>query len=398
MLWDGGVEYIDIGGPTMARAAAKNFSWVSVVTDPADYQRIMMALQHQAGLDMSLRRDLAAKVFETTAQYDAMIHQFFQQSSAEQAYPDYLQIKLKKLTELRYGENPHQRACAYQFMPEKPGVLSAIQHQGKPLSFNNILDAEATWSCVQTFSMPTAVIVKHTNPCGAATAETIDQAYLAAYAADPVSAFGGIIALNRPCSKLIADAISLIFVEVVLATAYTADALAVLANKPNLRVLTMNQHLDSAPTWEMKCLTDGILLQEKDVQAIEHTALQVVTQLSPKQSEIESMLFAWRVLKHMKSNAILIAKNQTTLGIGVGQVSRIDAVDIAVQKAQGKMQGAVLASDAFFPFRDSIDRLAHSGICAIIQPGGSIRDDEVITACNEHHIAMVFTGKRCFKH
>lgn len=397
MTWDEIVEYIDIGGPTMVRAAAKNFAWVGVVIDPLDYGQILAALNNQGGLDLEFRKQLAQKAFALTYQYDAAIHRYFvDRAEKNPACPPLLHLHLEKLTELRYGENPHQKACAYQFVTEKTGVLAATQFQGKPLSYNNILDAEAASSCVREFSEPTAVIVKHANPCGVATATTIEKAYERAFAADSVSAFGGIIALNRPCTKAIAEAINSVFMEIVLAPAFTDEALTILAAKPNLRVLELPT--EEKEEWEMKFITGGMLLQEKDKETLHIDDLKFVTKLKPKQEDIHGMLFAWRVLKHVKSNGILIAKNDATVGIGAGQVSRIDAVDIAIQKAGEHLQDAILASDAFFPFRDSIDRIANRGIRAIIQPGGSVRDEEVIAACDEAGIAMAFTGKRCFRH
>ena len=278
--------------------------------------------------------------------------------------------------------------------------IKAIQHQGKPLSYNNILDSEAAFTCVSEFNEPACVIVKHANPCGAATAATIDEAYKRAYDADPLSAFGGIIALNQPCTKTIAEAIANIFMEVVIAPAFTEEALAILSAKPNLRVLEMP--MQKIGTWEMKYITGGVLLQEKDAQIITQDELKMVTQTKPRQEDIAAMLFAWRVLKHIKSNGILIAKQNATVGIGAGQVSRIDAVDLAVRKAGEKIHDSILASDAFFPFRDSIDRIANTGVRAIIQPGGSMRDEEVIAACNEYNIAMdllktLFQALRCLQ-
>lgn len=397
MTWDDAVEYIDIGGPTMVRAAAKNFAWVGVVTDPGDYTQVIVELRQQQGLTFAMRKNLAEKVFALTSRYDSMIHRYFlEQGPENHACPQSFDLQLEKKTELRYGENPHQKACAYQLNKQQSGILSAVQHQGKPLSYNNILDAEAALSCVNEFTAPACVIVKHANPCGAATAETIDDAYMQAYQADPVSAFGGIIAINRPCSTTIAQAIAGMFMEVVLAPGYAKEALTVLAAKQNLRVLEMP--MEKQIPWEMKFITGGVLVQEKDPQIIAENDLKWVTKVKPKSEDINAMLFAWQVLKHIKSNGILIAKQNATVGIGAGQVSRIDAVDLAVRKAGDKIHDAILASDAFFPFRDSIDRIAKTGIRAIIQPGGSVRDEEVIAACNEHGIAMAFTGKRCFRH
>lgn len=397
MGWDEAVEYIDIGGPTMVRAAAKNFAWVGVLTDPQDYDCVIFALEQEGGLSEDLRRQLAEKAFSLTSNYDSMIQDyFFRKSASSTSYPSQMTVKLEKVMELRYGENPHQQACAYQNLNEKSGVLSAIQHQGKPLSYNNILDAEAALTCVREFDAPACVIVKHANPCGVATANQIDEAYARAYQADSLSAFGGIVALNRPCTKAIAEAISQIFMEVVLAPVFTDEALNIFSAKPNLRVLALDVQPHSP--WEMKFITGGALWQERDTQRMRREDLQVVTQAQPSSEDLDAMLFAWRVLKHIKSNAILIAKDNMTIGIGGGQVSRIDSVDIALRKAADKSQNAILASDAFFPFRDSIDRLANTGIRAIIQPGGSVKDQEVIAACNELGIAMVFTGKRCFRH
>lgn len=397
MPWEKVVEYIDIGGPTMVRAAAKNFAWVGVVVDPSDYATVIDELRTQNGLAFETRKNMAAKVFALTARYDSMISHYFETRAGHvEACPPQIDLRLQKQTELRYGENPHQKACAYSLGNNEASILSAHQHQGKELSYNNILDTEAAWNCVSEFDLPACVIVKHANPCGAASALTIDEAYGKAYQADPLSAFGGIVALNRPCTKEIAEAITSIFMEVVVAPEYSADALAVFASKPNLRILQMPGK--SKQQWEMKFINGGVLMQERDAQEIKSSDLRVVTTSQPSKSELDAMLFAWRVLKHVKSNGILIAKHNATVGIGAGQVSRIDAVDMAVRKANDSINDTVLASDAFFPFRDSIDRIAKTGIRAIIQPGGSVRDEEVIAACNEHNIAMVFTGKRCFKH
>lgn len=392
------IENIDIGGPTLARAAAKNFKWVGAVVDPCDYPVIIEELRSKQGLTFETRLHLAEKVFSLTSQYDASIHQYFmkKQQGEELDFRPHFNLPLEKSFELRYGENPHQRAFAYRMSGADKGLLSAHQHQGKMLSYNNLLDAESAWSCVSEFSVPACVIVKHANPCGAATADTITNAYLAAFKADSMAAFGGIVALNQTCTKEIAEAMTSCFMEVVLAPHYTDDALEILASKPQLRILAMP--LKHAEKWEMRSITGAMLIQEKDAKTIEASELKCVTKRQPNQKEMTTMLFAWRVLKHIKSNGILIAEGETTMGIGAGQVSRIDAVEIALRKAQDKIKNAILASDAFFPFRDSIDRLQNKGISAIIQPGGSIRDNEVIAACNEHGYAMVFTGRRCFRH
>jgi phosphoribosylaminoimidazolecarboxamide formyltransferase/IMP cyclohydrolase len=398
--FDDAVENIDIGGPTMIRSAAKNMGWVGVVVDPVDYALVLAELQANAALSFQLRQQLATKAFGHTADYDAMIHSYLQKTAVEvpTEFPDQLNLHLQKYADLRYGENPHQAASAYRLTESLTGILAAKQHQGKRLSYNNIADADAAVLCVSEFAAPACVIVKHANPCGAATANTIHEAFQRALAADKVSAFGGIVALNRPCNREIAETLASIFVEVLVAPGYTPEALAVLAAKPNVRVLELAIIGASLRQRELKFINGGLLIQESDTDTIEKTQLKIVTQLQPSDQDVDSMLFAWRVLKHIKSNAILVAKDDATVGIGAGQVSRIDAVDIALRKAGDKLQHAVLASDAFFPFRDSIDRIAKTGIRAVIQPGGSIKDDEVIQACNEHGIAMVFTGKRCFKH
>lgn len=400
-LWEEAIEYVDIGGPTMVRSAAKNCAWVGVVIDVNDYGRVLKELKELQGLSEVTRRELAAKVFVKTSEYNEAIGNYMlSQGEAAQkeaeVYPQQLTLQLEKISELRYGENPHQKACAYHFKDEKKGVLSAHQHQGKPLSYNNILDAEAAWTTVSEFNDPACVIVKHANPCGVATAKNIDEAYEGAYHADALSAFGGIVALNRPCTASIARAITEIFMEVVLAPSYTDEALAIFEVKPNLRVLELQS--EQSQPWEMKFITGGVLLQEKDPQSLAKEELKVVTKIKPTAVDIENVQFAWRVVKHIKSNGILIAKNNMTVGIGAGQVSRIDAVDLAVRKAGDKTKESVLASDAFFPFRDSIDRIAKTGVRVIVQPGGSVRDEEVIAACDEHGLAMVFTGKRCFRH
>ena len=385
------VEYIDIGGPTMVRAAAKNHAWVGVVVNPNQYNDVLAEIRQELGLSAKTRRHLAGCAFALTAQYEATIAATFSQA---QAYPDSLQLHLHKSAELRYGENPHQQAFAYT--TQGNGLLKAKLHQGKALSFNNLLDAEAAWNCVHEFKEPACVIVKHANPCGAAIGQSIEEAYAKAYAADKTSAFGGIVALNRPCTKLLAEMLSQIFFEVILATDFTDEALQVLAKKPNLRVLATPHAFNQ--TTDMKFISGGVLVQERDQQTVAVDDLKIVTEMQPNAEDINASLFAWRVLKHVKSNGILITNAEQTLGIGAGQVSRIDAVEQAIRKAGSAFSNAVLASDAFFPFRDSIDRIAQTGIRLIIQPGGSMRDDEVIAACNEHHIAMVFTGTRCFKH
>lgn len=423
--WSEVIENIDIGGPAMLRSAAKNMEWVGVVVDPEDYHLVLSELHTEKKLSMTMRKFLATKAFAHTAQYDALIYDYLIKNMGvasntlpSEKFSKNLTLKYNKIFDLRYGENPHQAASAYQLQETPTGILSARQHQGKQLSYNNIADADSALACVREFIQPACVIVKHANPCGVAVAESIENAFHLAYQADSQSAFGGIIALNKICTQQLAEQITSLFFEVLIAPAYEQGALNILAKKTNLRVLELNADENrlslgaSNNHQEFKFIQGGLLLQDSDHCELSSTDLKIVTQLQPTQQEIQDLLFAWRVVKHIKSNAIVIAKNNATLGMGVGQVSRVDAVFLALHKAKDNLalkndltaknncdlMGAVLASDAFFPFRDSIDQLAHSGIRAVIQPGGSVRDEEVIAACHEHGIVMVFTGKRCFKH
>lgn len=391
------IENIDVGGPSMIRSAAKNMGWVTVVTDPNDYQPFLQEIQEHGGVRFETRREFATKAFAHTAQYDAIIHQHL---SKETPFPETLNLTHRKLFDLRYGENPHQQAAVYKnTMGESHGILTATILQGKQLSYNNINDADGALACLKEFNEPACVIVKHANPCGAASGTNIVEVFHRAYAADALAAFGGVIALNQACTADIAKEIVKVFVEIVMAPSYTPEALQLLAKKPNMRVLELGQVPSQKNAYELRSIAGGVLLQAADTKMITYNDLHCVTKKQPTTKEIDDILFGWRVLKHVKSNAILIAKDKTTVGIGPGQVSRIDAVDTALRKAGDKTHGAVLCSDAFFPFRDSIDTIAPSGVTAIIQPGGSVKDQEVIDACNEHDIAMVFTGGvRCFKH
>lgn len=401
---DEAIENIDIGGPSLIRAAAKNIDWVTVVTDVQDYAEILRELREGEGISFTTRKALAVKAFNFTSCYDEMIFEYLENVMSvqnEQDMPNHFKMHLKKQADLRYGENPHQAASAYSLSEKNSGILSAKQYQGKQLSYNNIVDADAAISCVSEFSEAACVIVKHANPCGVAVGDNMREVFSRAYHADALSAFGGAVALNRMCTKEVAEAITKNFIEVLIAPAYSVEALAILAGKVNLRVLELDMSALSDSTdghRELKWVTGGVLIQDKDTRIIRHEDLKVVTQRQPSEQEINTMLFAWRVLKYIKSNGILIAKDHTTIGIGAGQVSRVDSVDIALKKSGDKLQNTILASDAFFPFRDSIDHIANKGISAVIQPGGSMRDAEVIAACNEHNIAMVFTGVRCFKH
>ncbi len=392
---DRALENIDIGGPTMIRCAAKNVGWVGVVVDPADYSSVLAELQESNGLTFDSRNRLSTKAFGHTAKYDTLIHNHLK---SEQLSDDF-SLSFEKYYDLRYGENPHQQAAAYKDpMTTAPNVLNATIHQGKKLSYNNIMDADGALACVKEFAEPACVVVKHANPCGVATGDDITDCFHRAFNADSMSAFGGIVALNQRCTTQIAEALRKIFIEIVLAPEFEDGALELFAKKKNLRVLEIGQFGARDPKLEFKYVDGGLLVQETDVSTITSEALSTVTKMKPSEQNSADMLFGWKVLKNVKSNGILTAKDNTTLGIGPGQVSRVDAVEIAVRKSGDNLEGAILASDAFFPFRDSIDTIADTGIAAVIQPGGSVRDEEVIAACDEHGIAMVFTGARCFKH
>lgn len=390
---DEAIENIDIGGPTMIRAAAKNVGWTTVVVDPADYAPLLEEMKTDVTIET--RKRLFSKAIGHTAQYDAIIHNYFKPEKLSED----LTLPYKKFYDLRYGENPHQLACVYKEPNNKEvNILNATIHQGKQLSYNNINDADGALALTKEFAEPACIVVKHANPCGVAVGEDITEVFKRAYNADALSAFGGIISLNRPCTKAIAEEIAKVFAEIVLAPSYEPAALEVLAAKKNLRVLELGSLPKPIAKLEYKFVDGGLLAQDKDTKEVTMDDLKFVTDKRPTEKELSTMLFGWKVLKYMHSNAILLAKDNTTVGVGIGQVSRVDAVDIAIKKAGAKIAGCILASDAFFPFRDSIDKIAGTGITAIIQPGGSIKDEEVIKACNEHGIAMVFTGIRCFKH
>lgn len=395
---DQAIEQIDIGGPTMIRSAAKNLGWVSVVVNPQDYEIVARGLEENGSITYETRERLCAAAFRHTAQYDALIQAYL----TREPFPQEITLTYRKFSDLRYGENPHQRAAAYTSVlpPDLKDDMSILEAEilgGKELSYNNINDATGTIQTLREFSDPACVVVKHANPCGAASGDDIFKVTQDAFNADRLSAFGGLVAINRPCTVEIAQFFSKIFFEIFMAPDYEPEALAILKKKKNLRILRLKdiKPLNQVPM--QKFVDGGLLVQDRDCSVIEASDLTVVTKRIPTEAETEDMLFGWKVLKHVKSNGILIAKDTTTLGIGPGQVSRVDAVQIALNKSSSP-EGAILASDAFFPFRDSIDSLAGSGIKAIIQPGGSIRDDEVIAACDEHGIAMVFTGIRCFNH
>jgi phosphoribosylaminoimidazolecarboxamide formyltransferase/IMP cyclohydrolase len=403
--FDDAVENIDIGGPTMVRAAAKNHAGVAVVTDPADYPAIAAELRASGGsLSADTRLALARKAFAHTAAYDAAIANYLTSLDVERKptlFPDRLTLQWEKLQAMRYGENPHQLAAFYRDPQPAAGSLAGYaQIQGKELSYNNVADADAAWECVKTFLQPACVIIKHANPCGVAEGTSPLAAYNRAFKTDPTSAFGGIIAFNRPLDGAAADAVAQQFVEVVIAPEVTDEARAVFAGKQNVRVLAVPLGND-VQRYDLKRVGGGLLVQTPDARNVGLAELKTVTKRTPSPAELADLLFAWRVAKFVKSNAIVFAREAMTLGVGAGQMSRVDSARIASIKAQNAglaLAGAAVASDAFFPFRDGVDVVAEAGAKSIIQPGGSVRDEEVIAAADERGIAMVFTGVRHFRH
>ena len=397
------LENIDIGGPTMIRAAAKNFPGVIVVVDPADYQAVLEKLGG-GGLDPSERKRLAQKAFQHVALYDTAISQYLRREV--EGFPDEMTVALKKRYGLRYGENPHQPAAFYAetAVGEKKttGITWASQLWGKELSFNNILDADAAWGAATDFSAPTVVVIKHTNPCGLASHSDIAEAYRRAFSGDPVAAFGGIIASNRAVTLAMAEEMRPVFYEIVIAPEYEAAALALLKRKKDLRILVAEPPPDyskAEPGYlDFRRVKGGFLVQNSDSLPAASVSLKTVTKRKPTEAEVGDLLFAWRTVKHIKSNAIALAKDKTLAGMGAGQPSRIISAQIAKEKAGEKTAGSVLASDAMFPFPDVVEAAAAGGVTAIIQPGGSIRDEDSIKAADEHNIAMVFTGVRHFRH
>ncbi|MEX0740671.1 MAG: bifunctional phosphoribosylaminoimidazolecarboxamide formyltransferase/IMP cyclohydrolase [Pseudohongiella sp.] len=399
------IENIDIGGPTMLRAAAKNNAWVAVVTSPDDYVSVIAEMKLNNGaLNQATRFNLAVKTFEHTAAYDSAIANYLGRIVTDSEYPRTFSTQFHKKQDLRYGENPHQTAAFYtESNPQDASVSTAEQLQGKELSYNNIADTDAALECVKSFTQPACVIVKHANPCGVAVADTIEAAYQLAFQTDPTSAFGGIIAFNRELDAATAKAIiDQQFSEVIIAPSVSDAALAVLEAKPNVRVLSCGQWSpEAAPAWDFKRINGGLLVQDRDIHQISHSDLTVVSKRQPTEQELADLMFAWTVAQFVKSNAIVYCKNQQTIGVGAGQMSRVYSAKIAGIKAADEnltVAGSVMASDAFFPFRDGIDAAASAGITAVIQPGGSMRDAEVIAAADEAGMAMVFTGIRHFRH
>jgi phosphoribosylaminoimidazolecarboxamide formyltransferase/IMP cyclohydrolase len=398
------IENIDIGGPALLRAAAKNHAGVAVVVDPADYAQVLEEIRASGGVSEATRFALAKKVFAHTAGYDGAIANYlFSLDAAGRRgeYPDVLNLQFRKLQQMRYGENPHQSAAFYRdLQPVAGGIAGYRQLQGKELSYNNVADADAAWECVKSFAEPACVIVKHANPCGAAIGENPLAAYRKAFQTDPVSAFGGILAFNRALDRAAAEEAGKQFAEVIIAPRVEPEARAQLAAKQNLRVLEVPLAHD-AQALELKRVGGGLLVQSTDAKTLQRADLKVATRKPPSEAQWADLLFAWRVAKFVKSNAIVFCRDGMTLGVGAGQMSRVDSARIAAVKAQNAglaLAGSVVASDAFFPFRDGLDAVIDAGAVAVIQPGGSVRDDEVIAAADERGITMVFTGVRHFRH
>jgi len=397
------IENIDIGGPSMIRSAAKNFQDVAVVTSPADYDAIADELVSTGGeLSLPTRWRLAQKAFATTAAYDSAIastlervkHNGHFELQTEATFPQTLRLCFRKNADLRYGENPHQKAAMYSDGSDR-GVANGRQVQGKELSYNNIIDLQAAWDLAQEFEQPVCAIIKHTNPCGAATAKTLAEAYKRALECDPVSAFGGVIGINRPLDGAAAEEMAKLFLEVIAAPAFEPAARALLASKKNLRLVEI---VDVQQKWVLKNVSGGVLLQETDARQLQESDLKTVTKRPPTPEEKRALLFAWKVCKHVKSNAILYARDGQTVGVGAGQMSRVDSCRVGVMKAVLPLKGTVAASDAFFPFPDGVEEIAKAGATAIIQPGGSVRDQEVIETADRLGLAMIFTGVRHFRH
>ncbi len=393
------VEQIDVGGPTMVRAAAKNFAHVIVVVDPADYDGVAEQLQRGQSLSLSQRQELARKAFSHLAAYDAAIAHFLGARGEGVPLTQELAVGLRKVMDLRYGENPHQQAAFYTPTSGAGGVATARQLHGKELSYNNIVDADAAWRVVVDFDTPAVAVVKHTNPCGLALHEDVAEAYRRANAGDPVSAFGGIVACNRPVTGAMAEAMKGVFYEIVLAPEFAPEALEVLQKKRDLRLLAMGPASPpGAPPLELRPVSGGMLVQTEDVVQEDSDQWRTATRREPTREELRDLLFAWKAVRHIKSNAIVLAADQALIGMGAGQPNRVTSVRLAVEVAGERVKGTVMASDAFFPFPDGVETAAAAGVTAVVQPGGSIRDQEVIDAADAAGMAMVLTGTRHFKH
>jgi len=388
------IEMIDIGGPAMIRAAAKNHGSVGVLVDPADYDQVLSQLADLGGLTLEVRQELAAKAFQHTASYDAAVASWFQR---DEVFPSQLSVVLPRSNHLRYGENPHQQAALYVH-PGGGGLGTVEQLGGKELSYNNLLDTDAAWGLAVELDDPSVAIIKHTNPAGYAVGPDLESAYVRALECDPVSAYGGIVAANRPIDLATASRIAEVFTEVVIAPGYADDALEVLRGRANLRILAMPSATRPRFGWDLRSVAGALLVQHSDVGEEPWDSWEVVTAAQPDESLMADLRFAWIACKHTKSNAIVLAKDGQVVGVGAGQMSRVDSVRLAVERSGERHAGAVLASDAFFPFRDGPVAAAAAGVAAIVQPGGSVRDQEVIAAADEHGIPMVMTGRRHFRH
>lgn len=392
------IENIDIGGPSMLRSASKNYRYIPVICDPNDYDTVLNELREHGETSLETREKLAAKVFRHTASYDTMIASYLTEKTGEK-YPEKFTLTFDKVQDLRYGENPHQSAAFYKGMNPQYSLANAKQLHGKELSYNNIQDGNAAIEILKDFEgQPAVVGVKHMNPCGVGIGDTIEEAWDKAYEADPVSIFGGIVAFNEPINNAIAEKLSKIFLEIIIAPAYVEDAFEILSKKKNIRLLQLDTTLSVNAKYKVTNVNDGLLVQDIDDHQITEEDLRCVTNRKPTEEEIKQLLFAWKVVKHVKSNAIVLVKDNMTIGVGAGQMNRVGAAKIAIEQAQEKAKGSVMSSDAFFPMPDTVEEAVKAGVTAIIQPGGSIKDQLSIDVCNEHGIAMVFTEVRHFKH
>ena len=395
------LENIDIGGPTLIRSAAKNYRDVTVVTSPAQYDVVAREIEEKGETTMETRQRLAADAFAHTARYDAIINQYFRAKVVHEDFPRFLSYSFEKIQDLRYGENSHQRAAFYRGKPtDEPCVVNSRQVHGKELSYNNIVDADTAIEAVKEFERPACVIIKHATPSGIACGDGPLQAYLGAYECDTYSPFGGVIALNREVDKATAEEMGKLFLELVIAPSFAQDALGVLTQKKNLRLLEVpgldnRQHFGGL---QVKSVVGGMVIQDRDIKEPDVSTWKVVSKAQPTPEQMRDMLFAFKAVRHVRSNSVVFAKDERTVAIGGGQTARVDATRIAVLKGGARLRGSVLASDAFFPFRDGVEEAAEAGVAAIVHPGGSIRDAEVVQAADEHGIAMVFTGQRCFRH
>lgn len=392
------IENIDIGGPSMLRSASKNYKFIPVLCDPSDYDAIVKELRENGETYLTTREYLAAKVFRHTASYDTMIASYLTERTGEK-YPEKFTITFDKVQELRYGENPHQSAAFYKGMNPQYSLANAKQLHGKELSYNNIQDGNAAIEILKDFEgQPAVVGLKHMNPCGVGIGKTIEEAWDKAYEADPVSIFGGIVAFNEPIHVSVAEKLSKIFLEIIIAPAFDEDAFEILSKKKNIRLMQLDTSLEVNAKYKVTNVNDGLLVQDIDDHKITAEDLRCVTNRKPTEEELEQLLFAWKVVKHVKSNAIVLVKDNMTIGVGAGQMNRVGAAKIAIEQAGEKAKGSIMSSDAFFPMPDTVEEAVKAGVTAIIQPGGSIKDQLSIDVCNEHGIAMVYTGVRHFKH